>query len=63
MSEILTERSGNILRVTVNRPAKKNAMTSAMYIATGRRPQRSSKGRRDTCRDLGCCGGFIFGRQ
>jgi enoyl-CoA hydratase/carnithine racemase len=33
MDEILTERSGNILRVTVNRPAKKNAMTSAMYIA------------------------------
>ena len=33
MSDILTERSGNILRVTVNRPEKKNAMTSAMYIA------------------------------
>lgn len=33
MSEILTERTGNILRVTVNRPEKKNAMTSAMYIA------------------------------
>jgi len=33
VSEILTESSGNILRVTVNRPAKKNAMTSAMYIA------------------------------
>ena len=31
MSEILTERSGSILRVTVNRPAKKNAMTGAMY--------------------------------
>jgi len=33
MNEILTERSGSVLRVTVNRPAKKNAMTSAMYIA------------------------------
>jgi len=33
MNEILTERSGSILRVTVNRPAKKNAMTSAMYNA------------------------------
>ena len=33
MSDIITERTGNILRVTVNRPAKKNAMTSAMYIA------------------------------
>lgn len=33
MSEILTERTGSILRITVNRPAKKNAMTSAMYNA------------------------------
>jgi enoyl-CoA hydratase/carnithine racemase len=31
MNEILTERSGNILRVQFNRPAKKNAMTLAMY--------------------------------
>src|SRR5262250_909040 len=32
MSDIQTERAGAILRVTVNRPAKKNAMTSAMYV-------------------------------
>src|SRR5205809_4786434 len=32
MSDILTEYSGNILRIQLNRPAKKNAMTSAMYI-------------------------------
>jgi enoyl-CoA hydratase/carnithine racemase len=32
MNDILTERSGSILRVQLNRPAKKNAMTSAMYI-------------------------------
>src|SRR5215470_2971565 len=32
MSDINTERSGSILRVELNRPAKKNAMTSAMYI-------------------------------
>ncbi len=31
MNEVLTERSGSILRVTLNRPAKKNAMTSSMY--------------------------------
>ena len=30
-SDIVTERSGSILRVQLNRPAKKNAMTSAMY--------------------------------
>src|SRR5215813_201045 len=33
MSEIVTECTGSILRVTVNRPARKNAMTSAMYNA------------------------------
>src|SRR5499426_521795 len=33
MNEIVAERTGNILRVTVNRPEKKNAMTSAMYSA------------------------------
>jgi enoyl-CoA hydratase/carnithine racemase len=31
--EITTERSGSILRARMNRPAKKNAMTSAMYTA------------------------------
>src|ERR1700741_3410297 len=33
MEEIYTERSGRVLNVVLNRPAKKNAMTSAMYIA------------------------------
>src|SRR4051812_34781028 len=33
MNEVLTERSESILRVTLNRPAKKNAMTSSMYVA------------------------------
>src|ERR1700693_3455814 len=32
MTDIVIERSGNILRVQFNRPSKKNAMTSAMYI-------------------------------
>jgi len=32
MSDVVTERSGSILRVQRNRPAKKNAMTSAMYV-------------------------------
>ena len=32
MNDIITERSGPILRVQLNRPATKNAMTSAMYI-------------------------------
>jgi enoyl-CoA hydratase/carnithine racemase len=33
MEEIITEHSGNILRVQLNRPAKRNAMTSAMYLS------------------------------
>jgi enoyl-CoA hydratase/carnithine racemase len=33
MEEIVTERSGNILRVQLNRPTKRNAMTSAMYLS------------------------------
>jgi enoyl-CoA hydratase/carnithine racemase len=32
MDEIITERSGSVLRVLLNRPAKKNAMTSSMYV-------------------------------
>jgi enoyl-CoA hydratase/carnithine racemase len=33
MSDIVAERSGNILSIQLNRPTKKNAMTSSMYIA------------------------------
>jgi enoyl-CoA hydratase/carnithine racemase len=33
MDEILTEHAGSILRVQFNRPKKRNAMTSAMYVA------------------------------
>ena len=32
MNDIAVERSGSILSVQLNRPAKKNAMTSSMYI-------------------------------
>src|ERR1700690_794105 len=33
MSEIATERAGTILRVQLNRPEKKNALTVSMYQA------------------------------
>src|SRR5258708_31511906 len=33
VNEIITERSGSILRVQLNRPTKKNAMTSSMYTS------------------------------
>jgi enoyl-CoA hydratase/carnithine racemase len=32
MDDIVTERAGSILRVQLNRPTKRNAMTSAMYV-------------------------------
>jgi len=32
VTDIVTERTGSILRIQFNRPAKKNAMTAAMYI-------------------------------
>ena len=33
MDEIVTEHTGSILRIQFNRPKKRNAMTSAMYVA------------------------------
>jgi enoyl-CoA hydratase/carnithine racemase len=33
MEEIVTKHSGSILRIQLNRPTKRNAMTSAMYVA------------------------------
>jgi enoyl-CoA hydratase/carnithine racemase len=33
MEDIVTAQSGSILRIQLNRPAKRNAMTSAMYVA------------------------------
>ena len=33
MNEIITEQNESILRVELNRPAKRNAMTSSMYVA------------------------------
>jgi enoyl-CoA hydratase/carnithine racemase len=32
VSDIAVERSGNLLSIQLNRPAKKNAMTSSMYV-------------------------------
>jgi enoyl-CoA hydratase/carnithine racemase len=33
MNEIITERSASVLRIELNRPARKNAMTAGMYVA------------------------------
>src|SRR3982075_4266129 len=32
MDDIITEHSGSVLRVELNRPTKRNAMTSSMYV-------------------------------
>jgi enoyl-CoA hydratase/carnithine racemase len=32
MDDIVTEHAGSIMRVQLNRPSKRNAMTSAMYV-------------------------------
>src|SRR3981189_3740510 len=32
MDDIITEHSGSVLRVELNRPTKRNAMTSGMYV-------------------------------
>jgi enoyl-CoA hydratase/carnithine racemase len=45
MDEIVTERLGSILRVQLNRPARKNAMTSGMYVNSRGRLQRRGEGR------------------
>jgi enoyl-CoA hydratase/carnithine racemase len=33
MADIVTERVGSVLHIQLNRPTKRNAMTSAMYVA------------------------------
>ena len=33
MDEIIVERTGSVLRIELNRPTKRNAMTSRMYVA------------------------------
>src|SRR3979411_3101709 len=33
MADIVTEHTGSVLRIQFNRPTKRNAMTSAMYVA------------------------------
>jgi len=43
MEEIITELSGNVLRVQFNRPSKKNAMTVAMYAALAEELDRADK--------------------
>jgi enoyl-CoA hydratase/carnithine racemase len=43
MEEIITELSGNVLRVQFNRPSKKNAMTAAMYAALADELDRADK--------------------
>jgi len=43
MEEIITELSDSVLRVQLNRPSKKNAMTVAMYAALAEELDRADK--------------------
>jgi enoyl-CoA hydratase/carnithine racemase len=43
MEEIITELSGNVLRLQFNRPSKKNAMTVAMYAALAEELDRANQ--------------------
>ena len=42
MDEIISERVGDILRIQLNRPTKRNAMTSSMYMALAEIVKRAS---------------------
>ena len=59
MDEIITERSGNILRVELNRPTKRNAMTSRMYEALADIFNGAAKDER-TRRALAWCRRFLL---
>jgi enoyl-CoA hydratase/carnithine racemase len=43
MSDIITEQTGAILRVQLNRPKKKNALTASMYTALARVTEEAAK--------------------
>jgi enoyl-CoA hydratase/carnithine racemase len=43
MNEVLTERSESIFKVQLNRPAKKNAITNAMYVALAEALETAAK--------------------
>jgi enoyl-CoA hydratase/carnithine racemase len=63
MEEIITELSGNVLRVQFNRPSKKNAMTVAMYAALAEELDRADKNDDVRVRAGARRGRFLHGRQ
>ena len=63
MSDILTERSAGVLRIQLNRPAKKNAMTSSMYLTLADLLEQRGEGRPDTRHSLARCRGFVLRGQ
>src|ERR1700720_4631809 len=64
MNEIITERSGSILRVELNRPKKRNAMTSSMYVTSAAVFKEAAKDERTRVVLLQCAGdGFCAGND
>ena len=61
--EVVTERSGGILRVQMNRPAKKNAMTVSMYAAIADLLNAADKDDEIRSRRVVWRGRFVHGRQ
>ena len=53
MSDVITERSNGILRVELNRPERKNALTASMYTSLA---EYLEGGQRKMRRSVSCCG-------
>ena len=60
MDEIVIELSGSILRVELNRPSKRNAMTSRMYATLADVFNDAARGRANACRALAWRGRFVL---
>ena len=63
MNEIVTEHSDGVLRIELNRPAKRNAMTSSMYTTLADVFIDAAKDEAHACRALAWRGQFILRRQ
>ena len=60
MSDVIAEWSASILRIQRNRPEKKNAMTSGMYLTLADMLNSAAKDRPDKGRSLARCRGFVL---
>src|SRR3954454_12675810 len=59
-SELLEERDGGIVTLTINRPAKLNAMTKPLWLLLGETVRRLGAGETEGCLVLRGAGGKAF---